>query len=80
MLWCGVDFRSADRAWKVSKLVCDVEVSCDGFVHVCVCFDISACRVSVNSIHVSDRKARCSTKWRLFLSFLTFLVREYVRC
>ena len=80
MLWCGVDFRRAARVWRESVLVCDVGVFCDEFVHVCVCLDISACRVSVASIPVSVRKARCSTKWRLFLSFLTFREREWVEC
>ena len=51
-------------------LVCDV--TCVVFVHVCACFDISACRVSVKSILVKVRKARCKIKWRFFVDFLTF--------
>ena len=80
MLWCGVDFRRAARVWKKSVPVCDVGVFCDEYEHVCVCLDISACSVSVASIPVSVRKARCSTKWRLFLGFLTFRGRERVEC
>ena len=64
----------------MSVLVCDVGVSCGGSMHVCVCWDISACRVSVKSIPVSVKKARCSTTWRLFLISLTFRAREYVVC
>ena len=35
------------------------DVICVGFVHVCACLDISACRVSAKSIPVKVRKARC---------------------
>ena len=48
------------------------DVTCVGFVHVCACFDISACRVSAKSILVKVRKARCKIKWRFFVDFLTF--------
>ena len=61
-------------------LVCAVCVSCAVIVHVCVCLDISACRVSVSNIPVSVRKARCRAKWRLFLDFLTFRVSVGVGC
>ena len=48
------------------------DVTCVGFVHVCACFDISACRVSAKSILVKVRKARCKIKWRFFVDCLTF--------
>ena len=58
----------------MSVIVCDVRVSCNEKVHVCVCLSISACRVSVISIPVSARKARCAAKWRFLWGVLTFPV------